>query len=186
MTSKYIFSEMEPSSSGLGGSFEVLASFTVDIIPAPFNDVSVKIDTGCSISTVPLGAFRVLRLFCDGLKKSDIRNGVPYQLSYGVESAGMRHKKPNTDAEKMNCPAIKFQHDITGFSIAGVPIHDDKIFVNYDRRGNILIGMDIISKWDVHMSISKDSGKYVFLGCPLDSINDEYRDALARHFGIDM
>ena len=80
MTSNYIYAEMLPSKSGLGGVFEVLSSFKLDIIPAPFNDVTVKIDTGCSVSTIPLGAFRVLRLFCDKLKRDDIKNGTPYQL----------------------------------------------------------------------------------------------------------
>lgn len=180
----FIYSEMRPTSSGIGGSFEVLSSFKLDNIPSSFNDVTVKIDTGCSISTIPLAGFRVLRFFCDRLKKEDINKGIPYQLSYGVESAGMKHKRPVTVQEKIDCTAMKFQHGIKNFSIDGVMINCNSIFVNYDRRGNILIGMDILSKWDIHMGISKDNGKNIFIGCPLDNMSADYFDALNRHFDL--
>lgn len=167
----FIYSEMRPTTSGFGGSFEVLSSFKLDNIPSSFNDVTVKIDTGCSISTIPLSGFRILRLFCDRLKKDDISKGVPYQLSYGVESAGMKHKRPITIQEKMDCSAMKFQHGITNFTLDGVTVDSDFIFMNYDRRGNILIGMDILSKWDIHMGISRYNGKNVFIGCPLHDMS---------------
>lgn len=182
--SNYIYCEMRPTNSGIGGTFEVLSSFKLDNIPSPFNDVIVKIDTGCSISTIPLAGFRVLRFFCERLKRDDIRKGIPYQLSYGVESAGMKHKKPVTDQDKLDCTAMKFRHAIVDFTIADVPIEQEAVYVNYDRRGNILIGMDILSKWDVHMGISKNNGKNVFLGCPVTSVTQEYYNALQKHFGL--
>ena len=181
---EYIYSEMRSSNSGRGGSFEIMASFKLDNIPPGFNDVEVKIDTGCSISTIPLAGFRMLRLFCDKLKRDDIRKGVPYQLSYGVESAGMKHKTPVTEQDKMECTAIKFQHGISDFTLDGVPVSSDSIFVNYDRRGNILIGMDVLSGWDIHMGISKDNGRNVLIGCPIDNMTADYYDALKRHFDL--
>ncbi len=49
---------MQPTPDGLGGSFNTFASFTLDNIKAPFQNVRVKIDTGCSISTIPLAKFK--------------------------------------------------------------------------------------------------------------------------------
>lgn len=111
----------------------------------------VKIDTGCSISTIPLARFQALKVFCDSLKAVDIEENIHYEISYGVETGGEKHKKPDTYEEKMSCPAMKFQHTIWNFQIAGVPVMNEEIYVNYNRKGNILIGMDILQHWDIHM-----------------------------------
>lgn len=50
---------------------------------------------------------------CKILKGIDISNCIPYYISYGVESGGLKHTVPQTDGEKMNCPAIKFEHGIS-------------------------------------------------------------------------
>lgn len=93
------------------------ASFKLDNIRAPFSNVLVKIDTGCSISTIPLARFQALKGFCDSLKAADIEKNVHYEISYGVETGGERHKKPDTEEEKMLCPAMKFRHTIHNFQI---------------------------------------------------------------------
>lgn len=62
------------------------------------------------------------------LKKSDVTNEAPYFLSYGIESGGLKHKIPVTEAEKMECPAMKFAHEISDFVIGGVKISYDKMF----------------------------------------------------------
>ena len=111
-------------------------------------------------------------------------NGTPYFLSYGVESGGIRNEAPVTDDEKMECPAMKFEHGISDFRIDGVEIASDKICLNYDRKGNILIGMDILQDWDIHIGVSKVTGKNLFLACPVGNECGEYMDALERHFGI--
>lgn len=160
------------------------ASFKLDNIQAPFSNVLVKIDTGCSISTIPLARFQALKGFCDSLKAADIEENVHYEISYGVESGGEKHKKPDTGAEKMSCPAMKFRHAICNFQIAGMSVKNDAIYVNYNRKGNILIGMDILQYWDIHMGTSRITGKKLFLACPEDSICLEYRKALEENFGI--
>lgn len=84
----------------------------------------------------------------------------------------------------MECPSMKFEHGISDFMIAGVKITSDKICLNYDRKGNILIGMDILKDWDIHIGVSKVTGKSLFLACPIENKCREYIDALERHFGI--
>ena len=59
MTNKYIEAEMLPTACGVGGSFSVEANFCLDNFKAPFYDIGVKIDTGCSISTIPLKRLKV-------------------------------------------------------------------------------------------------------------------------------
>lgn len=184
MMNKYIVIEMSPTQVGIGGSLMTTASFKLDNIRAPFSNVPVKIDTGCSISTIPLARFQALKDFCDSLKAADIEENVHYEISYGVETGGEKHKKPDTDEEKMSCPALKFRHAIRNFQIAGMPVMNDVIYVNYNRKGNILIGMDILQHWDIHMGTSRITGKKMLLACPEDSICLEYLNALEQNFGI--
>lgn len=158
--------------------------FRLDNFNAPFYDIEVKIDTGCSISTVPLRRLKVSDTLCKTLKKIDIINEIPYFLSYGIESGGLRHTVPITVDEKMECPAMKFTHKISDFTIGGVKISSDKICLNYDRKGNILIGMDILKDWDIHIGVSKETGKSLFLACPVKNKSEEYLDTLKRHFGL--
>lgn len=82
----------------------------------------------------------------------------------------------------MNCPAIKFEHGISDFMIGNVKISADKICLNYDRKGNIQIGMDIMKDWDIHMGVSSVSGKNLFLACPTQNMCKEYLYALKIHF----
>lgn len=184
MTSKYIEIEMQPTTCGIGGSFSTEASFCLDNFKAPFYDIEVKIDTGCSISTIPLKRLKVSDALCKTLKRTDVAKGIPYFLSYGIESGGLRHEIPVTDEEKMECPAMKFEHGISDFMIGGVKIPSDKICLNYDRKGNILIGMNILKDWDIHIGVSKVTGKSLLLACPIKNGCREYMDALELHFEI--
>lgn len=186
MMNKFIEIEMTSTLLGVGGSFHTWARFTLDNFRSPFLDIEVKIDTGCSISTIPLKRLKVSDTLCKILKQTDISNHIPYYLSYGVESGGIRHVKPITEEEKMGCAAMKFEHGISDLTIAGVRISCDKIYLNYDRKGNILIGMDILQNWDIHMGISRMNGKNLFLACPKDNICKEYKDALFKHFGMKL
>ena len=84
----------------------------------------------------------------------------------------------------MNCPAMKFEHKMIDFMIGGTKIQSDKICLNYDRKGNILIGMDILKDWDIHIGVSKVTGKNLLLACTTENRSTEYRHALEKHFGL--
>ena len=74
-------------------------------------------------------------------------------------------------------------HKVSDFFIANVPILKDTVRVNYDGVGNVLIGMDIMKDWDIHIG-TISSGETFFLACPKDSLNDDYYIELNRLFGI--
>ena len=65
-----------------------------------------------------------------------------------------------------------------------VCIENDFVNISYDRIGNILIGMDILSKLDIHIGKSKILEKTIFLACPNNSINQVYLNALKQHFEL--
>jgi len=71
-----------------------------------------------------------------------------------------------------------------GIDFGGVCIENDFVNISYDRTGNILIGMDILSKLDIHIGKSKILGKTIFLACPNNNINQVYLNALKQHFEL--
>lgn len=181
--SNFIKIILKPTTYGVGGSFYTKASFKIDNIPLIFTNTTVKIDTGASLSMIPLNRFNVIKPSLKYLKELDLNNGVNHIFSYGIESGGTKHNKPVTHQDFLDCKDINFEHIISNFEISGVKIKNDKTYVNYDRSGNILIGMDILEQWDIHTGKNKN-GDYIFLGCPYDQINDEYVLELENTFHL--
>ncbi|MCM1092001.1 MAG: hypothetical protein NC092_00195 [Butyrivibrio sp.] len=184
MTNDHMMVEIMPTGIGRGGSFVTLASFDVESIGLTFENIDVKVDTGCSVSTLSLQRYKLSEEFCRKCKEQDIKNDVSYMLSYGIESGGRKHKKPLTLEDKMDCTAMKFLHDTSNFYLNGVRISVQNIYINFDRANHMLIGMDILDKLDIHMGESKINGKYLFIACPKDDITLEYKSALKEHFGL--
>lgn len=58
------------------------------------------------------------------------------------------------------------------------------IKITLNKRNEILIGMDILKNWDIHIGQSQITGECMMLACPYDILNDEYFKALNEHFGI--
>ncbi len=69
MMNSYIRIIMKPVPKAGGGSFSTFASFKLGNISTPFSNVTVKIDTGCSVGTVPLAKFKLLKSMLSTLKK---------------------------------------------------------------------------------------------------------------------
>lgn len=178
MMNKFIEIEMQSTMYGIGGSF------WLDNFKALFYNIEVEIDTGCTISTIPFKRLKVSNTLCRVLKKADIIDCTSYFLNYGIESGGLKHKGPNIDEEKMDCPAMKFEHGISDLMISRVKFPPDKICLNYDRSGNILIGMDILKVWDIHIGVSRVTGKGLFLACPKESMCEKYYGAWKIYFNL--
>lgn len=87
------------------------------------------------------------------------------------------------NGDLLHCTSLRFTHTASKFIIAGFDMSNIDIGINYDRVSNILIGMDILSKMDIHIGKSKIQNEIIFLACPYDKINDDYLLALESHFG---
>lgn len=142
------------------------------------NKLTALVDKGCSIK--------------DAVDKE--RNE-SFKISYGVESGGNKHEPidfMNVDS-LMQCSAISFKHEVNDVVIKrqGIngndnikyPIGNIEVYINYDRKGNILLGMDIMKDWDIHIG-TISTGETIFLACPKDQLNDEYYIELNIAFGI--
>lgn len=149
-------------------------------------DINIKIDTGCPYTSVPVLKLGISNRKAQEMKQKDcLDEAVRKEISFGVNDT---KEKREVDKEKfrnrqyMELKSITFQHGGFDIDFGGVHIEKDYVKVSYDRTGNILIGMDILSEMDIHIGKSRLLGKTVFLACPNDNINQEYRDALNQHF----
>lgn len=148
--------------------------------------IPCKIDTGCSYSNVPIQNI-VSEKEARKMKMEDIKNRVPYQRSYGVsdtEEIKRKDKELILQGRLLECTSLKFEHRFDNIVLNNYNLGERVIRINYDRTGNILIGMDILSLMDIHMGTDRKSGEYVLMGCLKDNINIEYREALRNTFGI--
>ena len=181
----YFAIELTPGPYG-GGYFEGKASFRLDNLNLVFNKVPVKIDTGCSTSTIPVRKLGVSKIVCNKIKEKDIRENIKSVLSYGIETGGNIHLKPVTKHQQLKCSALKFKHTIYDFEIEGVGIPVSSIYLNYDRSSNILIGMDILEQMVSHIDISKKTGKLMLLSAPRENVNSDFYYEMKNHFGVEI
>lgn len=110
------------------------------------------------------------------------------EISFGVNDSQADRLKAKQDFKNGNYYTLKqitFQHNDFEIDFDGVVINQNTVKVSYDRTGNILIGMDIMSKLDIHISKSKVLNKTVLIACPLDKLNNDYYKALNDHFDLD-
>lgn len=84
----------------------------------------------------------------------------------------------------IDCKALKFYHLIKDWKLSQFYIGDVTIGVNYDRTSNILLGMDILKDWEIHIGKSILTGETTFLGCPSNQITKEYLQALEEEFSV--
>ena len=144
-----------------------------------------KIDTGCSYSTIPYVKLNSDVMMASQFKGLDIHNEQYSIESYGVESSGIAHKSPVTFDEKMKCTALKFRHDMINVAFNEYQVGNLPVFINYDRRGNILIGMDVLSKFIIYIDTSRVTGKETLI-MTLKSEPDKssFYDKVKDHFNI--
>lgn len=150
-------------------------------------EVNVKIDTGCAYTSIPLS--KVAAVPEDIVQKwmeKDYNNPKARKvISFGVNDSKEQREKIKEEFEKGVCDsaAVSFIHRIKDISINGVYLGNLDLRVNYKRSGNILIGMDILKTWDIHIG-NDESGETIFLACPYNQINDEYLLELERTFKL--
>lgn len=151
---------------------------------------SIKIDTGAGGSLFPLRTLQFansLRLsneerkdFYGNLKRGFLDGGLKPGFLHGVE----RTDDYKTGLTLYDRKDLTFRTDIQSLVVENYCISDVRnIRITCDTTGNVLLGMDILSKFDFHCGISNITGEYIFLGCLRERINPIYLSALKEHFG---
>ena len=183
-----------------------------------YKAVSLKVDTGCPYTTIPIQKLGMSPTLAELFKRIEVRSLITklntlvsqgytkdeaieeeklktFKVSYGVETSGTSHAPIDffDETDLMKCDAISFKKKVSNITLEQISkkgivstfdLPDTNIFINYDRKGNPLLGMDLLSQMDVHIGKSKVYGKTTLVACPLNSLNDEYYKALDEHFGL--
>lgn len=150
------------------------------------NDINVKIDTGCPYTSIPIKKLGISSQQALAWKQRDIKDdSIKKQISFGVNDTieqKEQYKAMLRQGKYDSLPAVTFLHSGLAMDFDGVEINSPSVKVSYDRTGNILIGMDILKNWDIHIGTIY-TGETVFLACPKDRLNDEYFRELNKLFG---
>lgn len=120
------------------------------------------------------------------LKTEAINTGKKYRRTYGVSDTDERKQKDIElikEGRLIECTSLRFEHEVDNLVINGYSLGPRKIGINYDRTGNILIGMDILKMLDIHMG-TDSNGEFIMLACDKDKLTLEYLQALKETFGI--
>lgn len=168
--------------SGRGYLIAAICSFKIGDIE--IENAEVKIDTGAETTLIPLAGRIGLDESIMDIKYRDIKNGVPSSVSHGIETDPRSLRYPKTDEEKLKCKHLVFKKEHTKIRVSGLELNDQAVYVSYDRSGTILLGMDVLKDWDIHIGKSVISDRIVFLGCPRDRINPQYLEALEKEFKL--
>lgn len=165
--------------------FRAEASFRINGLD--FSKVNVKIDTGCPRTSFPMLKLGISDTEAYKLKVQDCNDSsVAKSISFGVNDTKQKKEedKRKFKAKRyMELNSISFRHTAGDFMLDGVDIGDIDVLVSYDRVGNILIGMDILKKLEIHIGTLK-TGETVLLACPKDALTDEYKVRLNSLFDV--
>lgn len=160
---------------------EFRTTMDIEIDGQKYSSVNVKIDSGCPQTTILTSKLGISEATARKLKATDSNDpNIKKTISFGVnDSIQYRNetRQKFNNGQLLDLPAVSFRKEVSNISISGVDIGSRKIKINYDRSGNILIGVDILKTLDIHIG-KENSGKTVLLACPQNSINREYLNAL--------
>ena len=181
MKNKYILLEMNHRNEIRADANMAIKSMELTKI----ENINVKIDTGCPYTSIPILRFGISSARAQQMKQRDCDDDrIRKEISFGVNDPKEKRdadKEKFKDRKYMELQSITFQHRNFEIDFGGVCINKDFVKVSYDRTGNILIGMDVLSQMDIHIGKSKILGKTVFIACPYKRMNQEYLEALSRH-----
>lgn len=172
--------------------FRVGASISIPSLNITgINDVIVKIDTGCAYTSIPVQKLGISYENAQVCKQNDsFNNSIIKRISFGVNDSREKRERDRllyANQQYMELTSVTFEHSDVLLKLMDIDINTNNIRLSYDRTGNILIGMDILKDWDIHMgTIDKTTlpeyGQTIFLGCPRDQINKDYILELSRLF----
>ena len=150
--------------------------------------INVKIDTGCPYTSIPIRKLGISNEKAWLMKQSDCADpSIRKEISFGVNDS---KEKREADKEKfktgkyMELQSVTFEHKDLEIDFEGICLKKDSVKISYDRSGNILIGMDLLSQMDIHIGKSKILGKTIFLACPYVSMNAYHLHTLNEHFDL--
>ncbi len=147
-----------------------------------------KIDTGCAHTNIPIQRLNVSAKKARQLKQDAIDKKISFHPTYGVsdtEENKSRDRKLIKQNRLMDVPSLRFQYEADSLILGNQVLSYKTIGINFDRTGNILIGLDILKQFQIVIDTSVVTGKHTLIGCLKNQEDkDEFYKALKRHFKL--
>ena len=147
----------------------------------------VKIDTGAAYSLVPLKTLGILKNTREARKKYYTEHDQISGVIHGVEGVFRDMSRQEIQAltveERLALNCLAYWDNIRDIHIGDYAIGDRLLHVSCDTGGNILLGMDVLKDFDIHIGESIVNGKIIFIGCRKDKVNDVFTKAVSEHLG---
>ena len=178
MSDKFIYSEL----SSKNAFISEMSIFIFD----KFYSANIKIDTGAYGIFIPLKTLGIKEDRLNSIKKFFVYNNLKSVPLRGVEGSfkiSVDDYYKMSYEERMKYEGMAFFADFKALTIDNYFLGNGSCKISCDTEGNILLGMDVLKHFDIHIGVSNDTGKCTFIGCQKDKLNNEYLDALFTHFG---
>lgn len=147
-----------------------------------------KIDTGCSLTNIPIRRLNISDEQAYKLKADAINNSIPYFMTYGVSDTKETREIDQhllSQNRLLDIKSLRFSFDADTLVIGNQELGVQPIGINFDRTGNILIGMDTLKNFQIVIDTSVITRKYTLIGCLKSQIDKTaYIAALRRHFNF--
>lgn len=174
--SNFIYSELDKNNN-------FYCSVSLDIL-GNTRTCRGKIDTGAFYSFFPLKTIAISNDDCLEIKNDLIsRNEIPEIIITGAEGTYLKSSLDSMSfKEKLKFKGIAFLVGIDNLAFSDYTLGSTNVFVSCDTDGEVLIGMNILRNFDIHIGLSKFNNKVVFLGCLKSAITNDYLMELEKHF----
>lgn len=159
--------------------FNARASF--EILGKQLFDVDVKVDTGSNYSSLSALTIGFTEEEALELKKKDYNDkNIEWKRERNAGTTETQKRESNIwqvcgCIEKVK--NILFSHTAHNITIAGMYIEDMNFGVSYDTNRPILLGMDVLKQFDIHIHKTEDD-KTILLACPLYYMSEKYKQAV--------
>lgn len=147
----------------------------------------IKLDTGAYGTLIPLRTLGWTDAQIEDLIENTYKNNkYAFSVVRGVEN---NNKQSQNEVFEMGLDELKQFRGLAIKLVADKIVIDNFEFNNIELRvtthteGNILLGMDIMKNWDIHIGQDIYTKETKFIACPYDRLNDEYLLALEERFG---
>lgn len=151
-----------------------------------FEITRCKIDTGCAKTNIPIRRLNISNKRAEALKQKAINEKVPYNPTYGVsDTIDIRKKDKDLikNGNLMDVKSLRFNYNADSITLDDQWLGGCDIGINFDRTGNILIGLDILKRFQIIIDTSVITGKYTLIGCLKSQPEKEtYYNAIKKHF----
>lgn len=133
---------------------------------------SVKIDTGCDRTIIPIYLFGVSKEQRVQMYNDELKSFKKKYLANCYSDMGNNI----LDKEEYAFINTNFEYENVDIVLNNILLKNQSVLINYGIEKRILIGVDLLKQLDIHISTFNENT--ILVACPKNNINQEYINKL--------